>query len=113
MIVRIYLVHYDYIHFKCRSIGLKEAQCIEGYHFATGEIFRHIACVKGEWRFAGKTKIEETGCSPVCQHKCMNGGYCIAPNRCKCPLNTTGEHCEEKMCNFLPIYGKVSHKNLR
>ncbi|XP_067327502.1 fibrillin-1 isoform X1 [Anolis sagrei] len=46
----------------------------------------HCLCQKG---YAG------THCGqPVCENGCLNGGRCVAPNRCACTYGFTGPQCE-------------------
>jgi len=30
----------------------------------------------------------------VCEPRCMNDGYCSAPNQCSCTLGYIGRHCQ-------------------
>ncbi|KAG8505356.1 Fibrillin-1, partial [Galemys pyrenaicus] len=46
----------------------------------------HCLCQKG---YIG------THCGqPVCESGCLNGGRCVAPNRCACTYGFTGPQCE-------------------
>lgn len=42
-----------------------------------------------------KINQEENDClKPICDVGCKNGGDCMAPNKCRCPPEWTGEFCE-------------------
>lgn len=30
----------------------------------------------------------------LCKRNCLNGGRCIAPGKCRCPLSYFGQRCE-------------------
>ena len=31
----------------------------------------------------------------ICEQTCENGGWCVAPNQCQCPIGLTGTSCKE------------------
>ncbi|KAF0043033.1 hypothetical protein F2P81_004370 [Scophthalmus maximus] len=41
---------------------------------------------------------------PVCENGCLNGGRCVAPNRCVCTYGFTGAQCERDLdeCSNIP-----------
>ena len=36
-----------------------------------------------------------------CHPECLNGGSCIAPFKCACPLGVSGMHCQECKYNVI------------
>ena len=44
----------------------------------------------------------------ICEHKCKNGGNCIGPNLCHCPVGYTGNSCGEDIDECL--LGQGVHK---
>lgn len=58
----------------------------------------------------------------VCENGCLNGGRCVAPNRCVCPYGFTGAQCERgnerhtvgftspSLCHCSPRWGRLVFK---
>ncbi|XP_060564268.1 anterior pharynx in excess protein 1-like [Ruditapes philippinarum] len=46
------------------------------------------------------------GCSvPICNNRCLNGGWCSGPDRCTCPSSFEGRQCATKICSEIaPCY---------
>ena len=42
----------------------------------------------------------------VCEPRCMNGGYCAAPNQCSCTLGYIGKHCQIRKCRLHDVAKK-------
>lgn len=67
--------------------------CIPDYKFPNGEITLDLNCYNNDkWIVNSYGNIPE--CRPSCSPACLNGGECIAPNKCQCPLNFTGHRCQ-------------------
>lgn len=37
----------------------------------------------------------------TCEPRCMNGGRCVAPNKCSCPSGYKGKKCHKGELNLL------------
>lgn len=47
----------------------------------------------------------------VCGQPCLNGGTCLRPNQCACPLGWTGHQCQTGTCAhtiYLQSHSRVS-----
>ena len=44
----------------------------------------------------------------ICENKCKNGGHCIGPNLCHCPVGYTGNSCGDDIDECL--LGQGVHK---
>ncbi|XP_025113014.1 uncharacterized protein LOC112575392 isoform X2 [Pomacea canaliculata] len=65
------------------------------------EYYMENVCCLG-WRDNGG----DQNCKiPICTPPCQNGGTCIAPNRCQCQVQNTGQFCDGSVCSHLsPCY---------
>ncbi|XP_063862977.1 neurogenic locus notch homolog protein 1-like isoform X1 [Scylla paramamosain] len=82
--------------------------CQVGYKFPTGENRMPLNCVDGEWRTVYNTTV--VSCEPKCDPACVNGGVCVAPQKCSCPAGYGGDQCQlPKRCSSLPT-GLVNAK---
>ncbi|XP_060604012.1 epidermal growth factor-like protein 7 [Ruditapes philippinarum] len=40
--------------------------------------------------------------TPICHTPCLNGGTCIQPDTCSCPISHDGKYCQTLLCSHLP-----------
>ncbi|XP_045138474.1 neurogenic locus notch homolog protein 1-like isoform X2 [Portunus trituberculatus] len=80
-----------------------------GYKFPTGEDRIPIDCVNGEWRSVYNITLVPS--EPKCDPACVNGGVCIAPQKCSCPAGFGGDQCQlPKKCSSSLPTGLVNAK---
>ncbi|XP_042885636.1 uncharacterized protein LOC122261885 [Penaeus japonicus] len=70
-------------------------ECHEGYVLPPGTAPGGVAvCRDGAWDLP-----DDFRCQPSCGRLgCQNGGRCVAPNKCQCEDQFTGEHCQVRRC---------------
>lgn len=67
--------------------------CIEDYKFPHGEKSLELICYDNEkWIVGSYGNLPE--CSATCAPACLNGGQCVATDRCECSSDFTGHRCQ-------------------
>ncbi|KAK7095841.1 uncharacterized protein [Littorina saxatilis] len=63
-------------------------------------------CTKTRCRYGWTDTGGNQVCNkPVCWPSCKNGGTCVSPGRCNCPVQFTGYRCDSAQCSYLaPCY---------
>ncbi|XP_059485087.1 hemocytin isoform X2 [Neocloeon triangulifer] len=64
-----------------------------------------LKCEDNQWKVQGEDWEVLPPCQPICLPKCQNGGFCLAPNQCKCRAGFSGPTCQlhDKPCMNLPL----------
>ena len=70
--------------------------CNKGFELIDKHDTALVTCNEDGWYMLNR-KID--GCIPICNPACMNGGYCIFPNVCKCLDHYGGDSCERILVN--------------
>ncbi|XP_056016043.1 uncharacterized protein LOC130053232 [Ostrea edulis] len=80
------LVNDDYPdYYSCEGLSVYDRiQCCTYKHL--------VKCCSG-WR-----KLYDSCTIPVCNPSCMNGGYCVAPQVCRCRPGYGGTSCQTPVC---------------
>lgn len=39
----------------------------------------------------------------ICEGRCEHGGMCVGPNICRCPLQWSGDQCEQGNVNAIVL----------
>lgn len=85
---------YNQLMMECTS------KCADGYKYPNDEVEQIRTC-------DNKTGIWSppeyfTDCQPTCERECLNGGKCLAPNFCFCPVKFRGNQCQYPLSNCDP-----------
>ncbi|XP_050428341.1 hemocytin-like [Adelges cooleyi] len=96
---------------KCKA-GACKISCIEGYQFPDGSSVTNVFCKGGIWSPSNVQWTIVPNCVPICEPPCLNGGNCISPKTCQCPINFRGFQCQypESSCDVMKLNFNGNYK---
>ncbi|XP_064097954.1 uncharacterized protein LOC135209201 [Macrobrachium nipponense] len=98
-----------------------DVTCRGAYRPSTGNEKVRFYCENGHWEAPQAMMLSQAvvTCVPLCHKGCANGGKCVAPNTCQCPVGFTESDCSKRYshtidghsCTFPFIYNGLWYKS--
>ncbi|CAL4152093.1 unnamed protein product, partial [Meganyctiphanes norvegica] len=84
---------------KCTEYAGCRISCKSRYLFPTGEKSIYYQCdpEDGVYKINSDNPEDYDQCKAQCKPPCGNGGICIRPKTCDCPIGWTGNRCQKEI----------------